>query len=278
MASFGFDPQTDKKIRSVLYNGIDHFFDAITGKKSEKAEEQTLSELARSLDLPGLIRELQGIDNIAWGRYILSKDLLADRIDPSEVDDLVKQSRACGELYADRIVKKYKTADPVKIAEACRVKIETVQAPVSQDRIVFAEFEPPATIRIMAEPIKHYVQERAKIIEQAPADEKHELEHLLPSNKQVRELIEYHELFHTVEEQYEKEIFTRTHTIKLWKFLSYESRSPIRSLSEIAAGAFAQKLTQCNFNPYALDICLVWTCNNCQARLLFDEVVQSVRR
>ena len=80
-----------------------------------------------------------------------------------------------------------------------------------------------------------------------------------------------HELFHAVEERYEKEIYTRTEKVELWR-RPFSNRSSIICLSEIAAMAFAAQMTGIEVSPYMLDVLLVYAYDQNAAWGLYEEV------
>ena len=93
---------------------------------------------------------------------------------------------------------------------------------------------------------------------------------LLEAEKLISVLLS-HELFHAVEERYEKEIYTRTEKVELWR-RPFSNRSSIVCLSEIAAMAFAAQMTGIEVSPYMLDVLLVYAYDQNAAWGLYEEV------
>jgi len=93
---------------------------------------------------------------------------------------------------------------------------------------------------------------------------------LLPARAKLQGIILAHELFHAVEEA-NPDIYTRTEKIELWR-KPFSNKSCIVCLSEIAAMAFAKQLLGLDFNPYALDVLLVYPYDAQAACGLYAEI------
>ena len=93
---------------------------------------------------------------------------------------------------------------------------------------------------------------------------------LLPARAKLQSIILAHELFHAVEEA-NPDIYTRTEKIELWR-KPFSNKSCIVCLSEIAAMAFAKQLLGLDFNPYALDVLLVYPYDAQAACGLYAEI------
>lgn len=72
-------------------------------------------------------------------------------------------------------------------------------------------------------------------------------------------------------EEKNPDIYTRTERVELWR-KPFSNRSSIVCLSEIAAMAFAKRLLDLPFNPYALDVLLVYPYDANAAFGLYAEI------
>ena len=82
-----------------------------------------------------------------------------------------------------------------------------------------------------------------------------------------------HELFHYVEEQYKREIFTKTEKIDLPTIPPFKNRSTVRSLDELAGMAFARELNNLPYSPYLLDVMLMYGYSQDGAIRLYEEIM-----
>lgn len=101
---------------------------------------------------------------------------------------------------------------------------------------------------------------------------------MLTEKLNITSLLLAHELFHYVEETRKKEIFTRTHQIRLWSLGPLHNDSGIMILGEIAAMAFAQKLVGIPYAPYVMDVFLVYGYSPEEASGLYEEMMQFAGR
>ena len=83
-----------------------------------------------------------------------------------------------------------------------------------------------------------------------------------------------HELFHGIEYRNKKQIFTQTEKIELWR-RPFSNKSKILCLSEIAAMAFAKRMTGISCSPYVLDVLLMYCYNEEAAEALYEEILEA---
>lgn len=205
-----------------------------------------------------MAEHLSQIEDISWGMYAFSRDILRHKVDEAEKRNMIEKAIRCGQEMAEKIIREMGTSNPWELAEKLRLKVEFVDRGQVADRVLFALFTPPDSIQIMKEPIERAVG-------------RGELEGLI-TEKQIGNLILGHEIFHYLEEENE-EIYTRTEKIVLWKLFKYESKSTIRALSEIAGMYFSKKLNDFPYSPFALDILLYYNYNQEEALKMYREVV-----
>lgn len=205
-----------------------------------------------------MAEHLSQIDDISWGMYAFSRDILRDKVDSVEKKKMIEKAIRCGQEKAERIIDNMGTEDPWKLAEKLKLKVEFMDRGQIADRVLFALFTPPDRIQIMKEPIERAAGNR-------------ELTGLI-TGEQMEKLILGHEIFHYLEEE-DEEIYTKNEKIVLWKLFGYESKSTIRALSEIAGMYFSKKINGFPYSPFALDILLYYNYNPDEALKMYREVI-----
>lgn len=203
-------------------------------------------------------KRLSEVDDISWGMYAFSRDVLCRKIDDARKQDMIRKAMECGTRKAEETAVRFGTEDPWEIAKSLGLSIVFPKEANVGGRILFALFTPPNQIQIMREPIEK-------------AAENEEIRKFV-TEEQIKNLILGHELFHFLEEE-DEGIYTRSETITLWKFLGYEHRSTVRALSEIAGMAFTKKLNQFPYSPFTLDILLYYNYNSDEALNIYSEVI-----
>lgn len=217
-----------------------------------------------NIPLGDMIRTLLQMDDETWGQYAFSREILNRRIQPDHRTEMIAKAMACGKQYAQRIILEYGCADVRKIAEECKLVIEYQDVSMTGKRVMFACYNPPQHITIMKEPARQAVQ---LVSGEAP-----ELVELFTQDG-IIDTILAHEIFHFIEDKYEKEIYTRTKKILLWNFLGYKNYSTIRTLGEIGAMAFAQELNGLNYSPFILDVLLYFGYDSSSAEKIYRDVL-----
>lgn len=174
----------------------------------------------------------------------------------------------CGREYACKIREKYGSGDPKVLAKAMGMDVSYPDFPEKTDRVLFAEYREPNTIRIYMDAVK-----KAKRFLAKP-----EILEVLTDRLNVSDLLLAHELFHHVEEVYRKEIYTQTEKIRLWSLGPLHNDSKIIALSEIAAMGFARELTGLPYAPYVMDLFLVYGYSPEEASGLYEEMMMYAGR
>ena len=146
------------------------------------------------------------------------------------------------------------TRDPLTLCGELGLKLKTPATPAGGGQVLFAQFVQPDEITIFTDCL----------------DKAETLGGLLPARAKLQGIILAHELFHAVEEA-NPDIYTRTEKIELWR-KPFSNKSCIVCLSEIAAMAFAKQLLGLDFNPYALDVLLVYPYDAQAACGLYAEI------
>lgn len=199
-----------------------------------------------------------------YGLYGLKRDLLYGKIGPEERISLIRRCIEEGDRYAGRVMDRFGNILPSQIAAAAGIAIQRPFMPAGGGRVLFAEFEEPAEIRVYQSAIEK-------------AGKAMETFHLEPyfRNIPIEEILIAHELFHWFETEQKDSVFTRNYQIDLWRFGPYHHRSRLASLSEITAMSFAKRLTGLPFSPYMLDVFLSYAYQPDIGGMLYHEVCQA---
>ena len=218
-----------------------------------------------SLTLPQMVVSLQKVSDECWGLYLLSRDMLCDRIPPDRKPEMIKKSISCGDEYARRTLMETGRHTADNIQKFYRIKVNFINKSQTNKQMVFANFTSPNEITIMKQPLEKYEKFLSSLSNSDAAT--------LPTVTEVRDLLFGHELYHYMEERYQDEIYTRTEKIRLWKLLCFKNESPIRALGEIAAMAFARTLTQISYFPALLDVLLPFCYNTNYAFRIYKDIM-----
>lgn len=198
---------------------------------------------------------LRALSDVQWGRYAFSREPLEGRFTPEQKDAYTAKANACGAEWAGRIAAQYGSRDPMAIARAMGLTVKTPATPAGGGQVLFAQFVQPDEITIYTDCL-----DKAETMGDA-----------LPPRAQLQSILLAHELFHAVEERNLDTIYTHTEKIELWR-RPFSNKSSIVCLSEIAAMAFAKRLLGLPFNPYALDVLLVYPYDANAACGLYQEI------
>lgn len=225
-------------------------------KKSENATAATLP-LAEMLDHLSMLTDAQ------WGQYAFSREPIRQKFTISERLRLAKQAEECGRSFAKNLQAKEGSLSMNELAARMSVTVEHQPIPSDGSRVLFAQFFPPAKIRIYDDCLD-------KAEQFLPIGESIQL----TRRKEIADMLLAHELFHRVEEQNQRSILTRQERVRLWAIGPIKYHSPISCLSEIAAMAFAKELCGLSFSPYLLDVFLVYGYNPTAATNLYNGIVR----
>lgn len=198
-----------------------------------------------------MARVLAGLTEEEWGRYAFSREPLEGKFDEEQKKEYTRKANACGREWAERIAGQYGTRSPRLLSEKMGMEVKTMKVPLGGELVLFAQFVQPNEITVFTD-----------CIDKAPA---------FFERERLMDILLAHELFHAVEEEYSKEIYTRTEKVELWR-KPFSNRSGIACLSEIAAMAFAGQLVGLDVSPYMLDVLLVYAYDKNVACGLFDEI------
>ena len=236
------------------------------GFLSGKANPYKRPEFAlRPLDT--MLEELSEIAMIDWYKYAFSSEPLNGKFTEEQRKLWMEKSIECGKKYCDLICKKYASKDPIVLAKTMGLKVSYPTLPEKAERVLFAEYRMPNQISIYMDAVN-----KAK-----KSLEKPEILNIVTNKLNVRKLLLAHELFHYVENEYKKEIYTQNEKIRLWSIGPIHNDSSIIALSEIAAMSFAKEMTQIPYAPYLMDVLLVYGYSPMEASGLYEEMMQYVK-
>ncbi len=210
-----------------------------------------------------MLAHLMNIPDYVYALYGFVRDPLKGKVSASEKEHILNTCMAEAEKYALDLKAQYKNCVPSLIAEKMGLKVMRPDMPKHSDRVVFAEFEEPGTIRVYQNAIQH----AQKAIKQDELDD-------IFKNINIEEVMVAHELFHFVEMQHANEIYSLNKKITLWKLGSFEYKSTLSSLREIAAMSFAKVLVNIDFSPYLFDVFLAYCYQSDAGGNLYNEIAK----
>lgn len=211
-----------------------------------------------------MLRELVELDDVCWGRYAFSREPLNGKFSDEQRSELTVKAVACGIEYAKKYMEKYQVKTPEELADKLGMVVAYPEIPQNADRVLFAEFKTPNKVFIYSDALK----------KASETMEEPEVRMILGHQLNIGRLLLAHELFHFVEEQNEKVIFTRTERVELWAPKPFHNRSGITVLGEIAAMAFAKQFVGISYSPYVMDVFLVYGYNPQEASGLYEEIME----
>lgn len=177
--------------------------------------------------------------------------------------EYTRKANACGEEEAEKILLEYPGKRIREIAEEMEFTVKTPKTPTGGGHVIFAQYVEPKEITVFMD----CVEKAEELIE------KEGLQRFLP-DFDLNEVLMAHELFHGIEYRNKKQIFTQTEKIELWR-RPFSNKSKILCLSEIAAMAFAKRMTGISCSPYVLDVLLMYCYNEEAAEALYEEILEA---
>lgn len=217
-----------------------------------------LPERGPALPLTQMLDTLRGLTDEQWARYAFSREPLERKFSGEQKQSLARRARECGAQWARRATEEYHTENPRALAAAMALEVRTPGMPAGGGPVIFAQFVKPNEITVYTDCIE-------KAREAAPGEYVH--------GERLFDTLLAHEIFHYIEETHEREIFTRTEKIELWK-KPFSNRSPILCLGEIAGMAFAKELLRLPYSPYLLDVLLTYGYDGRAASDLYREILE----
>ena len=211
-----------------------------------------------------MLEDLIRNDDISWGKYAFSREPLNGKFSDEKRSELILKCNACGVEYARKYISQYNESEPVDLADKLGVKVFYPEMPQNADRVLFAEYKDPNKVYIYTDSVKKAYDTMNES----------QCRDILGNDLNITNVLLAHELFHYIEEQNAKTIFTRTEKVELWAPKPLHNRSGINVLSEIAAMAFAREITGLSYSPYIMDVFLVYGYNPEEASGLYEEMME----
>lgn len=211
-----------------------------------------------------IVENLCKIADAAWARYAFSREPLNGKFNDAQRLELTRKALACGSEIAVGCARQHGTSDPALLAEALGLKVDYPATPQDTDRVLFAEYREPNLIHVYMDCL-----DRAEKLFYEPG-----VAEALGDCGQLKNLLIAHELYHHLEKQRERDVWTKAYRVTLWKLGPIRNRSTISVLSEIAAMGFSKELTGIQYSPYVLDAFLVYGYSPQIASALYEEMTR----
>lgn len=241
-------------------NFAQRFMNSFMGKREEIKEEVKIPHIRK------ILKDLINVSDDKWGLYAFRREPLKGKFSEDKKLELIGKANECGRKYAKKIRKENGDITVYEIAKNLGIEVDYPQRPNGGGNIIFAQFVNPNKVTVF----KDSVNKAFDLIE------KENLEDLF-NNVNIEEILLAHEIFHYIEENNGKNMFTQTETIRLWKLGNFKNDSNIVCLSEIAGMAFAKELLNLKYSPYILDSFLVYLYYPKVAYDLYREIMDIVR-
>lgn len=205
--------------------------------------------------------ELLKLNDFEWGMYAFSRDPLEGKLSVEEKRELIIQANKCGAEQAEKLKMQFGVKSVKEYAKKLKIQIIREDSDGSDNYIVFAKFNYPDKATIYSGNVKKV----EKLIEENGMGK-------LLGHVNIESMLLAHEMYHYFEES-DKEIFTKTKKIVLWKLGSLQYKSKLIALSEIAAMSFARELLNLNYNPYLFDAIMLYPHDAKKTQSLIDEIL-----
>ncbi|HQE70340.1 MAG TPA: hypothetical protein PK071_04395 [Atopobiaceae bacterium] len=197
-----------------------------------------------------------------WRDYAFAREPLNGRLDDAQRAELMERARICGEDWAQRCERDFHSSSPLEIAEKLGATVTFAEKPHGQDRVTFAEFTEPDEIYVYTDAL-----DKAEALLDTPG-----VREATGPKMRPQELLIAHEVFHLIELQNAREIWTQTHRIDI-RFGPFRNPSRLSVLGELAAMSFARTLTGIDYSPYVLDVLLTYAYSPAAGTTLYNEVM-----
>jgi hypothetical protein len=212
-----------------------------------------------------LIRELKEVGMISWGLYSFQRDPIHNKVSIMDKKAIIEKANECGRAEAIALRDKYGIKTCHEYAKLLGIKLSELEDENTKDYILFARFNSPNNISIYMKNVK----KAEELIE------KEKLKILMDGAK-VDDVLIAHEMFHFIEEN-NKELYTKTLKILLWKLGPIKYHSGLVAPGEIAAMAFAKELLQLPYYPNLFDVLLLYPHNKEKSITLYKEVLAKIK-
>lgn len=210
-----------------------------------------------------IVEDLCRLTDDAWAKYAFSREPLNGKLSDELRIELADKARSCGREAAEVLARQYGMRDPVRLAKAMGLRVDYPEMPQNAARVLFAEFVEPDKVHVYMDGVR-----KGEALLDRPG-----VRHALGPQFQISKVLLGHELFHKVEMDHKKDLWTNTYRIRLWEIGPLHNDSSVVTLGEIAAMAFTQALNGLNWSPYVLDAYLVYGYSPQAASALYEEMM-----
>lgn len=214
-----------------------------------------------SNEIKDLMPKLVSMTEQEWGAYAFSRDPIHKRLSPQLQQEMIQKANLCGRKEAQKLQNQFGAQHILQLADTMGLDIARKDSFGTDNFITFAQFQFPNHITLFMKNITA----AQTLIEQNNIGGM--LQHV-----NIEQLLTAHELFHFIESK-NAQLYTKT-KIVLWRIGSFQYKSGLICLGEIAAMAFAAELLHLNYSPYVFDVVLPWSQNEAQCRKLYQNILQ----
>lgn len=234
--------------------------------REKLAEQLNRTQKVETADYPvrEMAEELFAMTDEEFGRYAFLHDPIEGRFTDEQKAAYIEAANQCGyEIAEEYLLRGYASGADLlaAIARELSVDVKRKSVPGGGGHVIFAQFEEPDQITVFADAAERFREMCAR-------EEIGDLFH----GADVEEVLTAHELFHAIEHKRQDVIYTQTEKVELWK-KPFSNRSRIIALSEIAAMAFAKRITGLSYSPYVYDVLLIESYNHEAACALYEEIL-----
>ncbi len=215
------------------------------------------------MKIKSMIEELLTLTDEQWGGYAFYHEPLERKLTSEQKLSYTKRAIKCGNDEAMLLREEYPQMTAEEISKELGFEVKLPLIPSGGGHVIFAQYTEPSEITVYMDCVK-----KAEDLITSK-----DLCMLFPDTD-LKEILIAHELFHGIEYRKRKEIFTQTEKIELWR-KPFSNKSRLIALSEMAAMAFAKKLSGIDFSPYVLDVLLMYSYNSEAAEALFEEIMEA---
>ena len=210
-----------------------------------------------------MMKELTGLTDLQWGGYAFYHEPLERKFTPEQKENYTRLANKCGEEEAESLLSEYPEKSIGEIAGELGFTVKTPDTPTGGRHVLFAQYVEPKEITVFMD----CIEKAEKLIN------KEKLQSFFPA-ADLKDVLMAHELFHGIEYRKRKQIFTQTEKLELWR-RPFSNKSKILCLSEMAAMAFAKRMTGISCSPYVLDVLLMYCYNEEAAIALYEEILEA---
>lgn len=219
-------------------------------------ETQTIYSLEK------IISDIKPLTDEIWGMYAFSREPLEGKFNDAQKREYIRKSQECGYMEALLVKDHYGSMDLTEIVRLHELEVETPEVPGGGSHVIFAQYTEPEKIEIFMDS----VNKAAELLEDSKIAE-------LLENVSVYELLLAHELFHGIEYQKKRYIYTQIEKVELWK-RPFSNKSKIIVLGEIAGMEFAKYITGISYSPFIFDVVLMYAYNKEAASMLYEDIMK----